>query len=142
MKIQHFFDSDTSTLTYLVYDDSSKDAVIIDPVLDFDPPSGKLEDRSAQLLISKVREEGLRIHFILETHAHADHLSSSQILKSSVNGSLKFKRSFKKPSICLVRRQMVPILIFSFKMMKSFRPGLCRFGRFPLLATLPLVAVS
>lgn len=82
MKIQHFFDSDTSTLTYLVYDDSSKDAVIIDPVLDFDPPSGRLEDRSAQLLISKVREEGLRVHFILETHAHADHLSSSQLLKS------------------------------------------------------------
>ena len=82
LTIQHFFDSETSTLTYLVYDDSSKDAVIIDPVLDFDPPSGVVDDRSAQLLLLKVKELGLKVHYILETHAHADHLSSSQLLKS------------------------------------------------------------
>lgn len=81
MKIHHFYDPDTSTLTYVVFDEVSKDAIIIDPVLDFDPPSGKIEDRSAQEVVSFIREHHLIPHFILETHAHADHLSSSQLLK-------------------------------------------------------------
>lgn len=81
MKIQHFFDPDTYTLTYIVYDQTTRDAVIIDPVLDFDPASGSVTDSSAQMLIDFVKQEGLNIKAILETHAHADHLSSSQILK-------------------------------------------------------------
>ncbi len=81
MKIHHFYDPDTSTLTYVVFDEASKDAIIIDPVLDFDPPSGKVEDRSAQVVISFIKEHNLNPHYILETHAHADHLSSSQLLK-------------------------------------------------------------
>jgi glyoxylase-like metal-dependent hydrolase (beta-lactamase superfamily II) len=81
MKIQHFFDRDTFTLTYLVIDESTKDAVIIDPVLDFDPPSGKVKDLSLQEVLSFITRNKLRVRGILETHAHADHLSSSQILK-------------------------------------------------------------
>lgn len=81
MKIQHFFDPDTFTLTYVVTDEASKDSVIIDPVLDFDPASGVIEDKSAKELIHYIKENGLKIRAILETHAHADHLSSSQILK-------------------------------------------------------------
>jgi glyoxylase-like metal-dependent hydrolase (beta-lactamase superfamily II) len=81
MKIQHFFDKDTSTLTYVVFDEISKDAVIFDPVLDFDPPSGRIEDHSAQKLVKFIEDNNLKIHYILETHAHADHLSSSQVLK-------------------------------------------------------------
>ena len=81
MKIQHFFDPDTFTLTYLVIDEITKDTVIIDPVLDFDPPSGKIDDHSIQEVLDYIRQNQLNIRAILETHAHADHLSSSQILK-------------------------------------------------------------
>lgn len=81
MKIQHFFDSDTFTLTYIVSDESTKDSVIIDPVLDFDPPSGRVKDQSIQEVLKYISDNHLRIRAILETHAHADHLSSSQILK-------------------------------------------------------------
>lgn len=81
MKIQHFFDPDTYTLTYLVTDPATKDTVIIDPVLDFDPPSGQVTDKSITAVIDYIKKENLNIKAILETHAHADHLSSSQILK-------------------------------------------------------------
>jgi glyoxylase-like metal-dependent hydrolase (beta-lactamase superfamily II) len=81
MKIQHFFDRDTFTLTYLVIDESTNDTVIIDPVLDFDPPSGKVKDLSLQEVLNFIKSNNLRVTGILETHAHADHLSSSQILK-------------------------------------------------------------
>jgi glyoxylase-like metal-dependent hydrolase (beta-lactamase superfamily II) len=81
MKIQHFFDPDTFTLTYLVIDEKTKDTVIIDPVLDFDPPSGKIDDHNLQEVLEYIKTNQLNIKAILETHAHADHLSSSQILK-------------------------------------------------------------
>lgn len=81
MKIHHFFDPDTFTLTYLVVDGKTKDAVIIDPVLDFDPPSGLISDTSISKIVDQIKTENLRVRAILETHAHADHLSSSQLLK-------------------------------------------------------------
>lgn len=81
MKIQHFYDPDTFTLTYLVIDPKTKDTVIIDPVLDFDPPSGAVTDKSISAVLDYIKAEGLTVKAILETHAHADHLSSSQILK-------------------------------------------------------------
>ncbi len=81
MKIQHFFDKDTSTLTYIVFDEETKDSIIIDPVLDFDPSSGKVEDKSVLKVVDYISKIGLKVHLILETHAHADHLSSSQLLK-------------------------------------------------------------
>jgi glyoxylase-like metal-dependent hydrolase (beta-lactamase superfamily II) len=76
-----FFDQDTSTMTYLVFDEATKDAIVIDPVWDFDPPSGKLTDHSFQRLTDSIQENALNLIFILETHAHADHISSSQLLK-------------------------------------------------------------
>lgn len=81
MKIIHLFDEETFTLTYIVYDETSKDAVIIDPVLDFDPAGGAITTTSFEKLLRKVKESGANVKMILETHAHADHLSSSQILK-------------------------------------------------------------
>ena len=81
MNVQHFFDKDTSTLTYIVYDHNTKDAVIIDPVLDYDPASGAIENNSLKLLLDFIREHKLHPDYCLETHAHADHLSSSQELK-------------------------------------------------------------
>jgi glyoxylase-like metal-dependent hydrolase (beta-lactamase superfamily II) len=81
MKIKHFFDPDTFTLTYVVSDEKTKDGVVIDPVLDIDQASGTVEDRSIQEVIQYIKSEGIKLHAIIETHAHADHLSSSQILK-------------------------------------------------------------
>ncbi len=83
MKIQHFYDPDTFTLTYMVFDTSTLDGVLIDPVLDFDPASGKVESRSIQEVITFIKDKKIRLHYILETHAHADHLSGSQVLKEA-----------------------------------------------------------
>lgn len=81
MQIKPFHDPETSTFTYVVFDEASKDAVIIDPVLDFDQASGAIEDRSVKSILALIRSENLTIRGILETHAHADHLSSAQLLK-------------------------------------------------------------
>lgn len=81
MEIIHFFDEDTFTLTYLVIDPQTRDTVIIDPVLDFDPPSGAVTQKSLEKLKDFISGRNLVVRAILETHAHADHLSSSQLLK-------------------------------------------------------------
>jgi len=84
MKVQEFYDEKTNTLTYLVYDPSSKDALIIDPVLDYDPKSSKVQYRSAEELLDEAKKLGLNVHYIFETHAHADHLTSAQYLKEKI----------------------------------------------------------
>lgn len=81
MIVKHFFDQATFTLTYLITDHTSLDTLIIDPVLDFDPASGKATDHGLQLILDYIKEKKLIIKGILETHAHADHLSSSHLLK-------------------------------------------------------------
>lgn len=81
MNIETFYDPDTSTLTYVVYDPASRDAVVIDPVLDYDPLSSQASTSSLEAVEAFLREKGLRLHYVLETHAHADHLSGSQYLK-------------------------------------------------------------
>ncbi|MEK9726789.1 MAG: MBL fold metallo-hydrolase [Candidatus Margulisiibacteriota bacterium] len=81
MNVKAYFDDDTSTLSYVVFDNNSKDAVVIDPVLDYDPASSKYDLKSVNQLIDFVNENKLNVHYILETHAHADHLSGSQFLK-------------------------------------------------------------
>ena len=81
LKIETQYDADTFTLTYIVYDDNTGDAVIIDPVLDIDTAAGKLSFESLNKITSFVKTQKLNVKGILETHAHADHLSSSQYLK-------------------------------------------------------------
>ena len=81
MQIQPFFDERTSTLTYVVFDELSRDAVIIDPVLDYEPGSGRLWTESVEKVAAFVDAQHLRVKLLLETHAHADHLSGSQWLK-------------------------------------------------------------
>jgi glyoxylase-like metal-dependent hydrolase (beta-lactamase superfamily II) len=81
MEVKAFFDERTYTLTYLVFDPTSRDAVVIDSVLDYDPVTSRVFADSAGAVSSFVRERQLRLHYILETHPHADHLSGSQILK-------------------------------------------------------------
>ncbi|MGE3974691.1 MAG: MBL fold metallo-hydrolase [Bdellovibrionales bacterium] len=80
-QIKEFFDKDTWTLTYVVWDEESKDAVVIDPLMDYDPAASKTSEESAKTVIEFIRSKELKLHFILETHAHADHLSGSQIIK-------------------------------------------------------------
>jgi glyoxylase-like metal-dependent hydrolase (beta-lactamase superfamily II) len=80
VEIKSIFDSATYTLTYVVYDSNTRDAVVIDPVLDFDPASGAIGSQSLAKLMSFVSEMQLKVHYILETHAHADHISSAHEL--------------------------------------------------------------
>jgi len=81
MEVKASFDPATSSLTYLVFDPATRDAVIIDPVLDFDPVSGKLTTASVQRVAALVEGSGLRVHWVIETHVHADHLTGAQWLK-------------------------------------------------------------
>lgn len=79
--IRSFFDAATNTVSYLVSDPVSRQAAIIDPVLDFDPKSARLSTASADAVLAAAREADLRIVWILETHAHADHLSAADHLR-------------------------------------------------------------
>jgi glyoxylase-like metal-dependent hydrolase (beta-lactamase superfamily II) len=79
-KVRGFFDHDTYTVTYLVFDEQTKDAVIIDPVLDYDALRSQTSTESADELIRVAEEEGLEVRAILDTHAHADHITGAQYL--------------------------------------------------------------
>lgn len=79
--IKEFFDKNTWTLTYVLWDEKTSDAIVIDPVMDYDPAASKTSDESAKAIIEFLRSKKLNLHYILETHAHADHLSGSQIIK-------------------------------------------------------------
>jgi len=81
MKTQHFYDEDTFTLTYLVFDENTKDAVLIDPVLNYDPKASKISYEQIEKIKKYNEENKLNLIYSLETHAHADHLSSSAELK-------------------------------------------------------------
>ena len=81
MNIQHFYDPATYTLTFVVFDPGTRDAVVIDPVLDYDPIGSRTSTTSVRKVEDFLRAHELRLHWVLETHAHADHLSGSQYLK-------------------------------------------------------------
>jgi len=84
--IQAFFDPATATVTYVVHDATS--AAIVDPVLDFDPRSGRTSTASADRVVAFVRGRSLRVEWILETHAHADHLTAAPYIRSCVGGRI------------------------------------------------------
>ena len=81
MEIKTFYDTRTSTFTYVVYDPVTKDAIIIDPVLDYDPVGSKIWTESVDEVIEYVKSNELTLHLIMETHAHADHISGAQMIK-------------------------------------------------------------
>lgn len=84
--VQAFYDSATWTVSYVVFDAPGGSCAIIDPVLDYDPKAGRIRTFSADKLIAFIRDQRLTVEWILETHAHADHLSSADYLKSQLGG--------------------------------------------------------
>ena len=82
MQIEAKYHPDTATLTYIVWDENTKDAVIIDPVLDYNPVGSKTDVLSVKDVLAFVERNNLKVHYIMETHAHADHITGAQALKS------------------------------------------------------------
>jgi glyoxylase-like metal-dependent hydrolase (beta-lactamase superfamily II) len=87
-EIRAFFDEPTNTVSYLVWDSATKRGAVIDPVLDFDLPSGEADVRSAEAILAAAREEGVAIDWVLETHAHADHLSAAPFMKEETGARI------------------------------------------------------
>lgn len=85
-QIQAFFDKTTSTVTYVVYEEEGSACAVIDPVLDYDPKSGRTATTSADKVIDFVRAHSLKVEWLLETHAHADHLSGAPYLARHLGG--------------------------------------------------------
>jgi glyoxylase-like metal-dependent hydrolase (beta-lactamase superfamily II) len=94
--IQAFFDEATFTITYLVSDPATGDAAIVDPVLDFDLSAGRTATRSADAVLDEAKGRNLTIKWILETHAHADHLSASVYLKDRTEAQVGIGENIKE----------------------------------------------
>ena len=86
--IKSFFDGPTYTVTYVVHDPETRHAAIIDSVWDFDPASGRTSFASADAVIAYVQEKSLTVDWLLETHAHADHLSAAPYLQQKLGGKI------------------------------------------------------
>ena len=87
-QIRAFFDEPTNTVTYLVWDPDTRRGVAIDPVLDFDPASGDVDDDSVNELLNAAEELGVAIEWVLETHIHADHLSGAPLIKARTGAKI------------------------------------------------------
>jgi glyoxylase-like metal-dependent hydrolase (beta-lactamase superfamily II) len=88
LQIEGFFDPTTATVSYIVLDSESRHCALIDSVLDYDPKAGRTSTASADQLIARVGELGASVEWILETHAHADHLSAAPYLKQKLGGRI------------------------------------------------------
>lgn len=85
-RVHPFFDPDTYTITYVVQEPDGPRCAIVDPVLDYDPKNGRTRTNSAEQVAALVRNEGLEVEWILETHAHADHLSAAPWIREQLGG--------------------------------------------------------
>lgn len=92
-RVESFFDPATFTFTHVVYDHDGGHAAIVDPVLDFDARSGRTSHHSADAVVAFVQAHRLHVDWILETHAHADHLSAAVILRERVGGRIAIGRA-------------------------------------------------
>ena len=86
--IEPFFDPATFTYSYVVSDSQTRQCAVIDSVLDYDPASGRTSHATAQRLVDYVREQDLKVQWLLETHVHADHLSAAPYLRQQLGGQL------------------------------------------------------
>jgi glyoxylase-like metal-dependent hydrolase (beta-lactamase superfamily II) len=87
-EVTAFFDEPTNTVSYVVVDPATGKCALVDSVLDYDPSAGRTDRHSADRMIAFVKEHGLEVEWILETHVHADHLSAAPYLKQQVGGKL------------------------------------------------------
>jgi glyoxylase-like metal-dependent hydrolase (beta-lactamase superfamily II) len=86
--IEGHFDPATSTVTWIVADPVTRQAAIVDSVLDYDPKAGRTSTASADAIVARVQALGLSVQWLLETHAHADHLSAAPYLKEKLGGAI------------------------------------------------------
>src|SRR5690606_4021585 len=96
VQVKAFLDDDSETFSYVVYREDERKAVIIDPVLDFDYKSGRTSTRGAQRLVDFVKAEKLQVEWVLETHAHADHLSAAPFVKEQIGGHIGIGEHIKE----------------------------------------------
>lgn len=94
-RVASFFDKDTWTITHVVFEKPGTPCAIIDSVLDYDPKSGRTSTRSADQVIAFVRKENLSLAWILETHAHADHLTAAPYLMNALGGKVAIGEHIK-----------------------------------------------
>jgi glyoxylase-like metal-dependent hydrolase (beta-lactamase superfamily II) len=87
-EVAGFFEPQTSTISYVVTDPTSPACAIIDPVMDIDYAAGRIAYRSADILIEHVWRNGLKLEWLIETHAHADHLSASPYIQEKLGGKI------------------------------------------------------
>jgi glyoxylase-like metal-dependent hydrolase (beta-lactamase superfamily II) len=95
-QIQAFFDEATFTVSYLVADAVTRTAAIIDPVLDYDPKSGRTSTKSADAMLAAAKRGDLKLDWILETHAHADHLSAGAYLREKTQAKIVIGENITK----------------------------------------------
>lgn len=93
--VHAFFDEPTFTVSYVVEDPATKIAAIVDSVLDYDPASGRTSHDSADKIVAFVKEHGLTVEWLLETHVHADHLSAAPYLKAALGGKIAIGANIK-----------------------------------------------
>ena len=87
-EVHGFFDEATNTITYVLRDPAGRACAVIDSVLDFDYASGRTDTRSADMVVAFIRAENLDLHWVLETHVHADHLSAAPYLQQRLGGQI------------------------------------------------------
>jgi len=94
--VRAFFDETTCTVSYVVYDPDTKQCAVLDSVLDFDPASGSTATVAAQALVDTIRAQDLEVVWLLETHAHADHLSAAPYLQEQLGGRLAIGQEIQR----------------------------------------------
>ena len=94
--IQHFYDEPTGTLSYIVADPATGKAAVVDPVLAYDLVSGRTDTAPSDVMIEHIEKEGLALEWILETHAHADHITGAQHIKAKLGGTVAIGEGIQK----------------------------------------------
>ena len=88
LAVEHFFDEVTSTFTYLVYDRLLKAGAVVDPVLNYDPKSGRTSSAGVDSLLHRIDELKVHVDWVLETHVHADHLTAAPLIKRATGAKI------------------------------------------------------
>lgn len=95
-EIRAFFDEPTNTVSYLVWDPATREGAMIDPVLDWDNRSGTADTAFADSILAAAKEEGVAIRYVLETHAHADHLTAAPYIAARTGARIGIGEHIKE----------------------------------------------